>query len=150
MYTVVWKVKGKRRRSGTRGRKKEKEMKKTWIIGLIITALTALAIGITVPALAYNPAANTLTPPETTVTGDYHFGVNTLARVADSLGLTTEELTARLQNGETLAQIAATVNVTEETLIETLIAPYADQLELRVRYEYLTREQADELLQTAR
>lgn len=81
--------------------------------------------------------------------GGYLGGVN-LGRVAKLLGITSNELTAQLRDGASLAQVAQGYGVTEEQLVNTLVEPYQARLEVQVRYGYLTQEEADELLSLAR
>lgn len=81
--------------------------------------------------------------------GGYLGGVN-LGRVAKLLGITSDELTAQLRDGASLAQVAQGYGVTEEQLVNTLVEPYQARLEVQVRYGYLTQEEADKLLSLAR
>ncbi len=120
-------------------------MKKIRLIGLVVVTLALLLVGVAaVPALAHPGDRD-----NSAYAGAYIDGP-TLTRVAGILGLTPEELSARLQAGETLAGIAQNQNVSEDTVIDAIAAPYAEQLKLQVRYGYLTQEQADTLLETAR
>ncbi|MBU2609273.1 MAG: hypothetical protein KKF26_08150 [Chloroflexi bacterium] len=119
-------------------------MKKIRLIGLAFVTLVLLVVGAAAPALAHSGDSDTAN-----YSGAYIDGP-TLVRVAEALGLTPEELNTDLQTGETLAEIARDQNVPEDTVIAAIIAPYAEQLKLQVRYGYLTQEQADALLETAR
>lgn len=65
-------------------------------------------------------------------------------RIATFLGLTQEDIKAQLQGGKTLAQIAEAKNITRQALIDFILAPAKDMLQLRVKYSYLTQAQADE------
>lgn len=67
-----------------------------------------------------------------------------------SLGLTQDELLTRLQEGKTISEIAADQNIPEEEVVEAIIDPYWDELQLRVKCSYITQEQADALLEGAR
>ncbi len=73
----------------------------------------------------------------------------TLTRVAQTLGLTVDELTSQLQQGNTLKDIAAGQGVSDENVVATIIAPYQDELRLQVSYGYISQEQADSLLKEA-
>lgn len=68
-------------------------------------------------------------------------------RVANLLGMTTTDLQAQLQSGKTLADIAAANGVSQDTLAQTIIGPMDDQMDLMVKYGYLTQEQANGMLQ---
>ena len=119
-------------------------MKKIRLIGLAIVTLVLLVVGAAAPALAHPGDSD-----NNAYSGAYIDGP-TLVRVAGALGLTPEELDTNLQVGDTLAEIAREQNVPEDTVIAAIVAPYAEQLKLQVRYGYLTQEQADTLLETAR
>jgi hypothetical protein len=135
-------------------------MKKLIIIVAVIAALTVSAFfGISALAAGNQAAATPLagtagngTPwscpfwgNSTGPTGTY---INPeLQRIAGVLGLTPEELTAQLQAGKTLAQIAETKNITRQSLLEAMMAPAKDQLQLDVKYGYRTQAQADIYLQ---
>src|SRR3989304_6280009 len=95
--------------------------KKIRLIGLVVVPLALLLVGVAaVPALAH---------PGDSDNGAYagaYIDGPTLTRVAGALGLTLEELSARLQAGETLAGIAQNQNVSEDTVIDAIVAPYAE------------------------
>ncbi len=118
--------------------------KKIKMLGLVIVTVVLLIVGAAAPVLAH---------PGDSDNDDYggaYIDGPTLTRVAEALGLTPEELNTDLQAGETLAEIAQEQNVPEDTVIAAIVAPYAEQLKLQVRYGYLTEDQADTLLETAR
>jgi hypothetical protein len=73
----------------------------------------------------------------------------TLNRVAGVLGISADDLVAQLKDGKTLAQVAESKGVSLDTLVDTILAPEAEVLKVRVKYGYLTQEQADAILQTA-
>lgn len=66
--------------------------------------------------------------------------------LADALGLTQDELNARLSSGQTLAQIAEAQGVTQEELAAALEASVKAGLDQAVADGVLTREQADWML----
>ncbi len=70
-----------------------------------------------------------------------------MKRIATFLGLTPEVLQTQLQSGQTLAQIAQSKNVTRQALLDAVMAPTKDMVQLRVKYGYLTQAQADSALQ---
>lgn len=71
----------------------------------------------------------------------------TTQRVATLLGTTTTDLQTQLQSGKTLAGIATEKGVTQEALAQTILGPMTDQMNLMVKYGYLTQDQADTMLQ---
>lgn len=120
-------------------------MKKTWLIILGVVALATLGIGIAVPALAHS--TNGVNPATATAAADEDYlGGPGMARVATVLGLTTDELTTRLRNGETLVDIAAAQGVGTDSVIDALCAPYADHLNIQVQYGYMTQDEADQAI----
>ena len=74
----------------------------------------------------------------------------TLGRVADTLGLTYEELTARLAQGETIAQVALAQGVAVGSVVTTITAPQSEVLQIRVKYGYLSETQAQAILEQER
>jgi uncharacterized protein YidB (DUF937 family) len=120
-------------------------MKKTWLIILAVVALAALTIGVAVPALAGNGNG-----PATTANAAAYVDGTAVSRVADALGLTADDLLARLQAGETLVDIAASVGVSTDAIVEALVAPYAARLDQLVQDGTLTQAEADAQLQEAR
>lgn len=71
----------------------------------------------------------------------------TAGRVAAVLGITTDELKADLQAGQTLADIAKAKGVSQDALVQTLIAPVSDQLDVLVKYGYMTQDQETKRLE---
>ncbi len=82
--------------------------------------------------------------------GASHMGQVELGRLAKVLGISTSDLVAKLQGGESLAQVAQGYGVTEEQLVNTLVEPYQARLAVQVQYGYLTQEEADQLLALAK
>jgi hypothetical protein len=85
--------------------------------------------------------------------GSYHMGLThpvTLERVAGTLGLTYEELTARLAQGETIAQMAQTQGVNSSLVVTTILAPQSEVLHVRVKYGYLSETWAQAVLEQER
>ncbi len=69
------------------------------------------------------------------------------AALAKQLGLTTDELTAQIQSGKTLAQIAQEKGVSTKDLAATMETAMKDGLAQAVKDGKLTQEQADLMLQ---
>jgi hypothetical protein len=120
-------------------------MKKKWLIGAGVIALIILVVGITVPILAASGDDNTAG-----ANGNSYFDGPTMSRMAGVLGLSTADLSSELESGKTLASLAQEHNVTTTALEDAIIAPYADQVASRVKYGYLTQEQADTFMANAR
>jgi hypothetical protein len=74
----------------------------------------------------------------------------TLERVAGTLGLTYEQLTDRLAQGETIAQVAQDQGVDSSLVIATILAPQSEILQVCVKYGYLSEAQAQSILEQAR
>jgi hypothetical protein len=119
-------------------------LKNRWLIGVGVLALILLIIGITVPVLAATGNS------DTNSYGNSYLDGPTMARLAGVLGMTPADLNSQLTSGKTLAALAQEHNVTEEVLIDAMVAPYADQLATQVKYSYLTQDQADSLLSNAK
>ncbi|MDP3064347.1 MAG: hypothetical protein Q8O40_14220 [Chloroflexota bacterium] len=73
----------------------------------------------------------------------------TLTRVAGVLGISADDLLAQLKEGKTVAQVAEAKGVSTDTVADTILAPEAEILTVRVKYGYLTQEQADSILAQA-
>jgi len=125
-------------------KQEESVMKKKWIIGLVAAALVLATIFAGASALAQTGSG-----PANPSSGVY-LDSPLLVRLATALDLTPAELSAELGTGKTLASIALERNVPAEALVNAIIAPHAEQLALQVKYGYLTAEQSQALLETAR
>ncbi len=73
-----------------------------------------------------------------------------LEEVAEVLGLTPEELLARINEGQTIEQIAIEKGISIEQVIETVLAPHAEMIAALVQDGYLSQEQAEGMLEQAR
>ncbi len=58
-------------------------------------------------------------------------------------------VTSQLNGGKTLAQVAQDKGVDSGTVVDTVLAPENEVLQVRVKYGYMTRAQADSVMQTA-
>jgi hypothetical protein len=67
--------------------------------------------------------------------------------VSQLLGMTAEEIQAQRQEGNSLVQIAATKGVSEQQLVEAILADREAEINARVTASTLTQEQADLMLQ---
>jgi len=69
--------------------------------------------------------------------------------IAEVLGMTAEELFAAVEEGQTMAELAAAQGVELSEVVEALVAPRVEQLVQAVTDGRLTQEQADRLLEFA-
>lgn len=67
----------------------------------------------------------------------------TVKRLAEAIGISTGDLSKELQSGKSVAEVAQARNVELQTLVDLLQEPHAEMLAIRVKYGYLTQEQAD-------
>ena len=63
------------------------------------------------------------------------------------LGMTRDEIQTQLREGNSLVEIAAALNIDEETLVNALIDAAKTELQKKVASEDLTQKQADAMLQ---
>ena len=120
-------------------------MKRFRVIGMVVAIVGLLVVSLAGTALAHNPDDG-----ETGTSSGVYLDQPTLTRVAQTLGLTQDELLTRLQGGETISAIAADQNVPEDEVVEAIIAPYRDELQLQVKYGYISQGQADALEELAK
>lgn len=66
--------------------------------------------------------------------------------VSKALGMTTNELRTELDSGKSVFAVAEAKGVSKEKLVDAVLAPYRDTLAIQVKYEYLTQDEADQLL----
>jgi hypothetical protein len=111
------------------------------------------------PAVAYETASTTGTQEETTYPYycggyggmmGYGAGFGVTPQVADLLGTTPADLRDRLAAGTTLADIAAEQGVSLDQLVEAVIAPFNDRIDLMLKYGYITEDDAVTLREQAR
>ena len=71
----------------------------------------------------------------------------TLNRIAGALGLTSAKLTARLRDGDTVADIASEKGVRLQPVVDAALSRHKDIVRWRVEDDYLTQIEADAVLQ---
>ncbi|MCL5961728.1 MAG: hypothetical protein M1358_20845 [Chloroflexi bacterium] len=69
-----------------------------------------------------------------------------LLKIADLLKTTPQDITTQRQAGKSLVQIATAKGVSEDELINAIVDPVKERLNLQVKYNYLTQQQADAYL----
>jgi hypothetical protein len=62
-------------------------------------------------------------------------------QVADLLGTTVADLQSQLDSGKTLAELAAAKGVSQDQLLQTMLAFFDDQMTLMQKYGYLDQDQ---------
>jgi hypothetical protein len=76
--------------------------------------------------------------------GSYDPATNpTLGRIAEKLGVSATDLSKEMQAGKSVAEVAREKNVDLQAVVDLLVAPQKDMLAIRVKYGFLTQEQAD-------
>jgi len=139
--------------------------KRTWLVVLVSVVVVMTTILGAATAFAHGPATSDAGwrgmgghcpgMADGWDMGSHHMGMGlanpvTLERVAGTLGLTYEELADRLAQGETIAQVAQDQGVDSSLVIATILAPQSEILQVRVKYGYLSEEQAQAILEQAR
>ncbi len=117
---------------------------KKLLVTVSLVLLGLLVVGSALPALAHDSE-----PGGAVASSGVSLDQPTVVRLAEVLELTPEELVSLLQAGETLSEIAAAQNITEEAVVAAILAPHTSQIALRVNYGYITQAQADAMLAEA-
>ncbi|MCL4458476.1 MAG: hypothetical protein M1136_01600 [Chloroflexi bacterium] len=118
---------------------------------LIVAGLALVAMLLVSSVGMASAAPPTPTPRAPYAGGPYgYLDKPTLQRIATLLGTTPDEIISQLTQGKTILEIAQAKGVNEEQLLDTILAPQKDQLQLRVKYGYLTQAEADARLQVLR
>jgi hypothetical protein len=115
-----------------------------WLIVAAVAGLLVMAIAIPVMAAgpngANNRSANTVQSGYGSCQG---LGLGPDQTVLDLLRMTQAQIQELRQSGQSLVQIAATKNVTEETLITTIMAEKQAAIQKLVSVGTMTQAQAD-------
>lgn len=129
-------------------------MKRITVITLLAVVLATLLAS---TALAAGPVGGRLAQGTTPTTGACPMGGTGMAgrpdwagqpdQVATLLGMTEAQIQAERQAGKSLAQIAASKNVSEDKLIETILGAKKTLIQQAVTDGKLTQAQADTMLQ---
>jgi hypothetical protein len=118
-----------------------------WLAGaLMLAAVLAIGVGATV-ALAATPASNQGTQTYCGLGGGFRFGGTLVDEVAKVIGMTSDQIRDMRQDGKSLVQIAATKNVTEQKLVEAIMAFKKAEVQKKVAAGTITQDQADLMLQ---
>ncbi|MBI2853887.1 MAG: hypothetical protein HYX87_03075 [Chloroflexi bacterium] len=65
----------------------------------------------------------------------------TLDRISSTLGMTPDDLKAQLKDGKTLLSIAKSKEVSQDKLVQTIVAPISDMIDVAVKYGYFTSDE---------
>lgn len=136
-------------------------MKRLIVVTVIAAALVAVLASAAWAQGPATPAAGT-NPPVTCPAGmapgvGYRGGMmgggmptwaGMVDEVAELLGMTEAEIQAERQAGKSLVEIAAAKDVTEATLVQTILAARQVELDKLVVAGTLTQAQADQMLET--
>jgi len=80
--------------------------------------------------------------------GNYDPATNpTIQRLAGKIGIAAADLVQQLKSGKSVMDVA-NGKVSEDDLVNVLLQPQVDMLNLRVKYGYLTQDQANAIQQT--
>lgn len=125
---------------------------KRLVISLAAVALLAVgsgAVAMAAPMLAdQTPQQGWICPAWAGSFGNYDPATNpAIKQLAGKLGIGADVLSGELKAGKSVADVAKEKNVDEQTLIDTLMAPQNDLMATRVKYGYLTQDQANQALQ---
>ncbi len=123
-------------------------------LGLLLIAATAVSAAAqtnppaqATPPAGVNPFGGPVGPGWMGWGGHMHgYGMYGLTTVADLLDTTVADITAELQKGRTLVQIAADKGVSKEQLVDALLAPHVQHLDALVAAGRLTNEQKQLML----
>ena len=63
------------------------------------------------------------------------------------LGTTVTDLEAQLNSGKTLVEIAAAKGISQDQLVQSLMAPVKDEMALMLKYGFMTQTQVDTITQ---
>jgi uncharacterized protein YidB (DUF937 family) len=133
-------------------------MKTRWMIAGSLLTLVAIAVVVVFGGVALaQQGADEATPEPSAVEDasaplgfahhDFHFGwmehFDSLARLAEIMGISTGELREALADGQTLAEVAAANGMRREELIEALLAEAEELLALATEGGFLDEEQIE-------
>ncbi len=117
-------------------------------LGLSALVVMVVALGVAGVVLAQEPTppADEFTPPGPGFGGEGHRG-GMMEPVAEVLGMTAEEFFAAVEEGQTMAEIAAAQGIELSEVVDALVAPRVEQMEQAVADGYLTQAQAEQMIE---
>jgi hypothetical protein len=68
-------------------------------------------------------------------------------QMANLLGTTVTDLRTQLNSGKTLADIATAKGVSQDQVVQTIMAPFKDQMSLILKNDYITQDRIDSMTQ---
>lgn len=123
--------------------------KRAKMLAVALVAISLLVVSVAGVALAQGPADTDDMPAYCGQGwGGYHgHGATSSETVSELSGLTPEEIQAQRQEGKSLVEIAAAQGVSEDALVEAIMAAKTEFIQQRVEAGTLTQEQADLMLE---
>jgi uncharacterized protein YidB (DUF937 family) len=118
-----------------------------WLIGAVVAGL--LVVAFTIPAFAAGPGGNSGSTTSAGQSQGYAgyqglgIGYGLDEAVTELLGMTPEEIQAERLEGKSLVQIAADQGISEDELVNTILAVKKEALDQLVSEGTITQEQAD-------
>ena len=112
---------------------------KKFIVSIALIAVVVVALGSTSSVFAQTPTPQTPVPG--TQLGFLHDEMVTV--YAQELGLSVDDLNARLANGETMAQIAYSTGKSADEFRTLMVDVRTKAIDLAVKNGTITQEQAD-------
>lgn len=119
-----------------------------------LAAVVLLVTGTAVAAMAapwlddQAPQQGWTCPGWTGTFGNYDPATNpTLKRLAEKLNIGADALASELKAGKSVADVAAAQKVDLQVLVDTLTAPQKELMATRVKYGYMTQDQANQALE---
>jgi nucleoside 2-deoxyribosyltransferase len=114
-------------------------------------ALSSVVGGVALGATMFAP---TIASAQTADTGEscpppHHPRAAQLETAADAIGITVDDLRAQLDDGTTIAGVAAANGIDVQTVVDALVADVREHLDAAVADGHLTRDQADQRLANA-
>jgi hypothetical protein len=121
--------------------KEKNGMKRMWkvlVISMVIAGILATVLAVTISAAGPNKNSSGSAYGQ--------MGGSVLDEVSQLLGLTPEQIQEQRQAGQSLVQIAAAKNVTEDALIDAIMAEKQESIRELVAAGTITQAQADQRL----
>lgn len=128
-------------------------MKKVLTVGLALVLVAVASLSVVGGVSAQGPQEAPAPQGETVwnrALGRVRAGMGVMVEtISDLLGLTPEEIHTERVEGKTLAEIANEQGITDEALIEAIVAGRVDAIEEALAEGTITQEQADWLIAKA-
>lgn len=93
-----------------------------------------------------NVVSDTNAPEKRGMRGNVGIGIRrdvTLRRLATLLGITSDEIKTQLSSGKSLLDIATSKGKTAKDVVDTILAPFKEHLQVSIKYGYISQADAD-------